>query len=174
MAVRSGWMPGFLRRLSQSASNLLSCQFSSSWVNSDIMWGSSIFNTYYLKNLASEGSVGTKMALNIIDLAWVLIRTHSRNFRRFLLWTPQYPPQGMCLLQSTPYVCAALPPYQPEKPGPTQPRRKGQQWHLFERTVKKHHGSIQSFLSGISCTKPEFTFQSVRAIFFLSWQLKLI
>lgn len=77
----------------------------------------------------------------------------------------------MCLLQSTgggmasPYRCAAPLPYQPEQPDPTQPRRKGKQQHLLERAVKKHQVSVQTSLSGASCTKPEITFQSVRTVF---------
>lgn len=68
---------------------------------------------------------------------------------------------------ASPYDCAAPPPPQHlQGPGPTQPRRKGQQQHMPERTVKRHQVSGQSSLSGVSCTQPELTFQSVRDIFF--------
>lgn len=92
----------------------------SSWVNSDSMWRSSVFNTLL------ESSVGRKVALWIMDPPF---RTHGRNFHRFPLRTPRSHPRApspehwwgrASLLHG-----AAPLPGQPEPPGPTSLGGKG-------------------------------------------------
>lgn len=137
MAIRLTWMPEFLQPLSQSASNIFS-SFQAPGSIQTVMWGSSIFNVYCLKTL-----VGMKMAFNIIHLAWVPIR-HTVEISIASFPEPQSTHHWACIFpralggeQPLHTTYAASLSYQPEQPGPTQPRRKGQQKHSLERTVKK-------------------------------------
>lgn len=154
LALWPGWMSAFLR-LSQSASKLFSSHFSSSWLSSDSMWGSSVFNTLLYS------SVGRKVALGIMDPAWAPFRTHHRILHSFCYEPPAPTPGHWWGTASLPRGSAPLlaslnslvPPAWQES---ASTHLRGQ-----SRITK----AILSLLAGASCTKPESTFQFVMAIF---------
>lgn len=163
LALWPGWMSAFLR-LSQSASKLFSSHFSSSWLSSDSMWGSSVFNTLLYS------SVGRKVALGIMDPAWAPFRTHHRILHSFCLWAPSTHPRALVRNSlSAPWFCSS--PGQPEQPGATSLAGKCQ--HSPERTVKNHQGHSEP-----SCWSQLYQarihFSVCYGHFPHSWQLKPI